>query len=175
MFLVVFRDVFFGYLDSLADFGANDLLREQAVADVAFVLLPVDALGGHGLFQCLHTVELVLNANQVEALDDVSFDAHPHVFCALHEKGLVNEIAEGVLLLFGDSSLNLFLGTFRAFLGDFLDGLPAGVLVFSARDDLIVDASDDLLDGLALVLSQGRGRQKRQQECKFLHCAPLRV
>ena len=53
-------------------------------------------------------VEIVLDANLIETLDHVGLDADAHIFAALHEQGLVDQIAQGVFLAVFDGSLQLF-------------------------------------------------------------------
>ena len=70
-----------------------------------------------------HIVEFVFDANRIELFDDVGFHARAEVFTALHEKRLIDQVAESVLLLVVDGGLQLFgSATILAILGGFFDG-----------------------------------------------------
>ena len=98
MLVVVLLDVFLADVDVGADFLADDFLGEDALADVVFEVFPVEAVAGDSLFEIFHAGELILNTDGIKALDDVGLDAEAHVFAALDEEGLVDQIFERVFL-----------------------------------------------------------------------------
>jgi len=124
----------------------------RSAANVVFEILPVHSLPGNRLFELLHAGQLVFRADGIELLNKFRLDAHAHVLGTLHEKGLVDEIAQRVFLAVFDVYLQLFRrATVLAFgLGFFFGGL-ARFVVLRAGDDFIVDARNNLLDGFSAI------------------------
>jgi hypothetical protein len=93
----------------------------------------------------------VLDADLVESLDYVGLDANGHVFAALHQQGLVDQVAQGVLLTILDVGAQLLRCALPlAFLlGIVFSGGP-GLVELRACNDFIIYACDDLLDHLCV-------------------------
>src|SRR5207249_10639953 len=115
--------------------------RQQSVLNVVLEILEVHSLAGNGLFQIFHAGEFVVGADGVEPFNKLRLYTHSHVFGALDEEGLVDEVATSVFLAIFGGGLRLFRGAaILAFgFGVFYGGV-ARLLVFGARDDFIVDA-----------------------------------
>src|SRR6266436_6797651 len=152
--------------DVRTDFAADHPLRQQSVADVVLEILPIHSLGRNRPLQFFHTREIVLSANGIELLDDFGFYTYAHVFRALHQERLIDQVAQGVFLAIPNVGLQLLgSATILAFgLGIFFGGLT-GFLVLRTRDDLVVDPGDDLLDGLPAI---GINRLRRRRHTRLL-------
>src|SRR6202041_1407583 len=112
---------------------------------------PVETAACDSLFEVFHAGQVVLDADGVEALDDVGLDAQAHVLATLHKKRLVDEIFQRSFLVFFDLSVLLFRGAFAAaILHDFFGGGFLSFVEFGARDDFVVYAGDDFFDGLGV-------------------------
>src|SRR5438093_10604861 len=73
-----------------------------------------------------------------------------HVLGTLDQEGLIDEVAESVFLAIFDVGLQLVRSAaVLAFGLGFFHGSLARLVVLRARNDFIVDAGDDLLDGLS--------------------------
>src|SRR5690242_3316076 len=161
---IIFLNFVIGDVDVRPDFLANHFLREQMVFDVALEILPVHAFRSDGFFQRVNAIELVLRANLVELLDDVGFHADAHVLGALDEERLVNQVAKGVFLAVFNRRLQLFgSATALALLLGIVGSALARFLILAKGDDFIVDARDDLLDGLSGIRISGLGRRHALQ------------
>ncbi len=95
---VIFFGIFIADGDVRTDFPADNELGESVVADIGFEFVPIHALGGDSLFEIVHVRQLVLDADLVELLDDVGFDADAQIFTALSEQRLIDQAAKGVFL-----------------------------------------------------------------------------
>ena len=71
-----------GHLQTTAYLVANDLLGEDAVADVGLEVLERDALLTCGLFEVIHGVQMVLLADLVEPADDLGVGVDAELFGA---------------------------------------------------------------------------------------------
>ena len=150
---VILRYFFIADGDVRADLAADHPLRQQGIANVVLEILPVHSrLPGNRLFELLHARQIVLSADGIEPLDEFGFDAHAHVLGALHQERLVDEVAQSVLLTIFDVNLQLFRrATILAFRFGVLFGSLARLFVLRTSDDFIVDARNDLFDGLPAI------------------------
>jgi hypothetical protein len=105
-------------------------------------------------------------ADRVQALDDVGVDVDAVILGALHEQGLIDQIAQQVLFLVLHLSREAVpgcnSGTPRALR---LRGSARLFQVF-ARDDVVVYAGDDFLDhdALGVCAAAGTPRLRKQRE-----------
>jgi len=141
---------------------AHHLLGDDLVADVGLEILIGDALILGRLFQVFQGLQVVLLANLVQPRHQfgVAVDAQ---FLAFGEPELlVDEVAQQILVASGD------LLHRRAVLVRLGIQLLHGAVVVRARDDLIVDAGDDLFDRGAAIRTLGRGgmRLRRSGRCE---------
>ena len=131
----------------------------KRVANGVLEIFPVEALGGEPPFQLFHAGEIVLDAQLIEPLDHIGFDADAHVFAALHEQGLIDQVAQGIFLPVLDGSLQLLGSAARlAVLFGVFSGSGAGLFVVAAGDDFVVHAGDDFFnDAAGIGIDLGRG------------------
>ena len=146
-----------GELNPLAHLLAHHLLGDDAVADVGLEILKRDALLLGGLFQVFHGFQVVLLADLVQPVHQLGF-AGDAQFLALGEPELlVDQVAQQIFMRRGNL---LHGGAVLARLGiQFFHG----AVVVRARDDLIVDAGDDVFDRGAAVWALRRGGMRLRQ------------
>ena len=155
-----------GELNLSAHLLAHHLLGDDAVADVGLEILERDALLLGRLFQVFHGCQVVLLADLVQPLDQLGF-AGDAQFLALGEPELlVDEVAQQVLVGLGDL---LHRG---AVLARLVVQFLHGAVVVRARDDLVVDAGDDLLDRRAAVGALPARRDAQFAPERKLRAAP---
>ena len=144
----ILRDLHFG-----ADFAPDDFLGDDLVAQVLLEVFKAHALFLRGFFHFFDALQVHLLADFIQLLDDLGIAGNAHVFALLHQQVLVDQIAQHVLLVFGESGVSL-----RAkFLLQLVQQLVAAALEFRAGDDVAVDAGDDLLNDRI-------GRQRDRQQ-----------
>ncbi len=96
-----------GDLDPRTDLVANHLLGNDLVAHVLLEIFPIHALLLSGLLQVFNRFQVHLLAHFIQALDHVGISGDPQVFPFLHQKGLINQVAQHVFLLGGKHLLGL--------------------------------------------------------------------
>ena len=138
-------------LNSAADFLAHDLLGDDLVADIGLEVLKGDALLLGGLFQVFQSLKVVLFADLVKALDEVSVSVDAQFFGLGEPELLVNEAAEEVLV-----SLRDLLHGETVLLG-LVVGFLHGAVVVGLRNDLVIDVGDDIFNGYATIGTLRRG------------------
>ncbi len=129
------------------DFPQSDLLGAHEFRLVRFVILRHFIVGDVDVrtdFTANHTLR-----QRIEPLDQLRLYAHAHVLGALHKKGLVDQFTQRVFLAIFNVGLQLFRrAAILAFRLGILCGGLARFVVLRSRDDFIVDARNDLFDGL---------------------------
>ena len=128
-----------------ADLFADHFLSDDLVAHVLLEVFPGDALLGGFLFEVFEGLKLHVFAHLVETLDQVGIAGDAEVFGLVEEKLLVDEIAQNVLFAFG----KVLVGVVGILLFDLVAELVFAAIVFGTRDDLVVDAGNDLFDDLS--------------------------
>jgi hypothetical protein len=91
----------FGDAEVGADFFSDHLLGDDLVAHVLFEVFVRNALGGGGLFQLFHRVQLHVLAHLVQALDQVGIAGDAEVFALFQQELLVDKIAQDVFFPVG--------------------------------------------------------------------------
>jgi len=127
----------------------HHLLGNDLIPNVRLKVLKRNTLLHRRLLQILHSRQVVLLADFVESVDQIGFAVDPQFLAFGEPELLIDEVAQEVLvqlrdLLHGSAVL---AGLFVNFLG--------GPFVIGARDDLVVDAGDDVFHRDAAV---GAGR-----------------
>ena len=157
MLLKVALDFALGDLNLLADFLAHHLLRDDAVADVGFEVLPGHTLFLGRLFQVFQGFQVVLLAELVQLLDHLGFAVDVQFLALGEPELLVDEAAQQVFVGLG----GLLHG------GAVLFGLLVQILeraiVIGPRDDLVVHAGNDALDRGSAVGALRRGGMRLRQ------------
>ena len=125
-----------------AYFFSDNLLGNNLVAQVLFEVFVGDALGRGRFFQVLHRVQVHLLAHLVQSLHQFCVGRYAQVFALVKQQLLIDEIAQHIFLLYSEHLVRLCCILLLQLLFELL---PASQ-VFRARDDLIVYASDDLLN-----------------------------
>ena len=98
-----------------ADFLADQFLRQQLVPNLALEVLEILPGLVDFRFQRFHAGQFVLLADRIQSLDDIGIDVDAVILGALHEQGLIDQIAKQILIFCRDLRLHLFRGAIRAF------------------------------------------------------------
>ena len=116
------------------------------------------ALGG--LFQVLHRFQFHFLAHFVEPFDHFGIGGDAQVLALFEQQLLVDQIAQNVLVLFGDD----LVGIRRVLLLRFLFQLVLAAQVLGARNDLIINAGYNLLDHRVGGQNGRQGGKANQQQ-----------
>ena len=147
IFVIVIELLFLFLRDGemAADFFADHFLSDDLVAHVLLEVFPGDALLGGFFFEVFEGLKLHVFAHLVETFDEVGVAGNAEVFRLVEEELLIDEIAQNVFFAFG----KLLIGVLGILLFDFVAELIFAAIVFGTRDDLVVDARNDLFDDLS--------------------------
>ena len=158
--LVVFLDFFLGDADAGADLLPDHTLGEDLVADaVSEVLVGRPCFFSDPLLELLLGGDIVLPAKVIHVFDKLGLHVDVQLFAALSHQALVHEVAQDVLLVFGEGLLELLAGnTLAGHLGLEFRHLPFDL---RAGDDLAIDLGDDFLDHADVG---GGGRQGQGED-----------
>ena len=140
-------------------FLSNDPLGDDPIARVLLEFLVRNSLGFSRLFEFFHRLQIHLLAHFVEALDQFCVARNAQVLALLQKELLVDQVAENVALLFRDDPV----GARWVLLLRFLLELVATAGVFRARNDLVINAGNNLFD-------YGIGRQDGRQQHRTCNC-----
>ena len=146
----------------------------KLVANLALEVLEILAALGDLRLQRFHGGHFVLLADGVQPLDDLGVDVNAIILGALHEQGLIDQIAKQVLFLRRDLLANLFRSAFRAGVPRFTLEGGSRVRQVLPRDDLVVHAGDNFLDHGALRLrargnAEAREKKRKNQPFAWFH------
>ena len=164
MVVVELLDFIFANSEFAADLLTDHLLGDDLVAHVLLEVFPGDALFGGFFLQIFHGLELHVLAHLVHALDEFGVAGNAEVFSLVQQKLLINEIAEDVLFTAGVG----LVGIGGILLLDLFLELILAPFELRTRDDLIVDAGDDLFDDLP-GRECGQACQSNKTQTKVLH------
>ena len=140
--------------------SANHFLSEEIVANLSLEIFPAQAFLLYLFLHLFHAGEVVLPANLIEPFNQIAIHADAHVFRALDEKSLVDQIAQQILLLLFVQLLHLVLSTSLAVVTDFIMQRLIRLLHVRKRDRVVVHTRDDFFDDSSLRLGahiQGHG------------------
>ena len=139
--------LFFFFRDGemAADLFADHFLSDDLVAHVLLEVFPGDALLGGFLFKVFEGLKLHVFAHLVKTLDQIRVAGNAQIFSLVQEELLIDEVAQNVFFAFG----KFLVGVVGILLFDFVAELIFAAIVFGTRDDLVVDARNDLFDDLS--------------------------
>src|SRR5580700_3881787 len=121
-----------------ANFFSNYLLGDDPVPHVLLEVFVRNALGGGGLFELLHRIQLHILAHLVEFLDQIGITRNVEVFALLQQELLVDEIAQNVLFTLRIELVRVR----RILLLGIIPGLVLAALELRKCNDLAVHARD---------------------------------
>src|ERR1700692_2544109 len=142
-----------------AYFLANHFLRDYLVAQVLLEFFIGSALGLGRLLQFFHGSQIHLLASLVQTLDECPVPGNAHFLALLQKQLLVNQVPQNVALPFRKSAV----GRGRVLLLNLLLELVAAPHVLRARNDLVIDAGNNIIE-------HGIRRRKRREQQPVSNC-----
>ena len=146
-----------GELNLLTHLLAHHRLGDDLIANIRLEILKRNALLTGGLFQVFQGFHVVLLANLIHPVHQLGFAGNAQLLALGEPELLVDEVAQQVIvsrrnLLHSGAALALLVVQFLH-----------GPVVVRTGDDLVVDASDDLLNRETAVGALRRGGRGLRQ------------
>src|SRR5438270_26950 len=125
-------------------FVPNHLLLEKLVSDIVFKILEGYTTLINLRLQIFHGCDIVLYPNLVQTLDHISVDVTARILAALNEQGIVDEVAQHVLIFRRHPLINLFRRALGTILLRFLLHLASRALQVAAGNHFVIYSCYDL-------------------------------